>query len=247
MQGKREGDINVTRPTQSICGFRHVFSQPDMRIGIVAATRFEIEAVSRFVEQQTGNSPHHFTTIITGVGMLATTYCLLQQILKQPFDWLLQAGIGGSFSEKFSLTDTVLVQKEIMGDLGVEEEEFQDIFDMGFARENEFPFTGKSLFNPHIPQWNKLQLPLAQGITINEITTRPGRIAALQQKYGCDVESMEGAAFHYVCLQKGICFLQLRSISNRVGERNKKNWKIREAIETLNTQAIRIIEQITAS
>lgn len=241
----RERDISGR--IQSICGFRRVFSHTDMRIGIVAATRLEIETVSRFVEQLADSRPHRFTIIITGVGMLSTTYALLEHIRQQPFHLLLQAGIGGSFSEKFSLTDTVLVQEETMGDLGVEEQGFQDVFDMGFAGADQFPFTGKRLVNPHIHQWNGLQLPVARGITINEITTRTARIAALQQKYGCEVESMEGAAFHYVCLQKSIPFLQLRSISNRVGERNKKNWKIREAIETLNKQAIRIIEQIKES
>jgi futalosine hydrolase len=59
------------------------------------------------------------------------------------------------------------------------------------------------------------------------------------------VESMEGAAFHYVCLMEKIPFLQLRGISNYVGERNKANWKIRESIDALNQQLIKMINQIT--
>ncbi|MBE7172703.1 MAG: futalosine hydrolase [Williamsia sp.] len=216
-----------------------------MRVGIVAATQFEIEPARRFVEQLPADFPHRFAVVLTGVGMLPTTYQLLEQIGQQPFDLLLQAGIGGGFSEKFSLAEVVLVQDEVIGDLGVEEEEFKDVFDMGFAAADGFPFHGKRLVNPFISRWNKLSLPLARGLTINEITTRPARIEALQQKYGCEVESMEGAAFHYVCLQKNIPFLQLRAVSNRVGERSKKNWKIKESIESLNKQLIRIIEQIT--
>jgi futalosine hydrolase len=41
---------------------------------------------------------------------------------------------------------------------------------------------------------------------------------------------MEGAAFHYIGIMKSIPFIQIRGISNFVGERNKKNWKIDEAI-----------------
>ncbi len=55
------------------------------------------------------------------------------------------------------------------------------------------------------------------------------------EKFGAEVESMEGAAFHYVCLQQKINFLQLRSISNRVGERDKSKWKLKRQLKTLTT------------
>lgn len=214
-----------------------------MKIGIVAATPFEIAGVSRFIQQQ-AVTQHEYTVLISGVGMLLTAFYLTAQLHQHSFDLLVQAGIGGAFSDNLSLTDVVLIQQEVVGDLGVEEEGFKDVFDMGFAQKGVFPFTGKSLVNPHILQWNRLSLPLACGLTVNEITTRPERIAALQQKYGCEVESMEGAAFHYACLQQKTPFLQIRSVSNRVGERNKKNWRLKEAIQTLNEQVIRIIKQI---
>jgi futalosine hydrolase len=34
---------------------------------------------------------------------------------------------------------------------------------------------------------------------------------------------MEGAALHFVCLQEDISFIQLRAISNFVGERDSGN------------------------
>ncbi len=43
-------------------------------------------------------------------------------------------------------------------------------------------------------------------------------------------ESMEGAALHYVCLMEKIPFLQIRSISNYIGERNKKKWDMMDSI-----------------
>ena len=53
---------------------------------------------------------------------------------------------------------------------------------------------------------------------------------------------MEGAAFHYVCLQQKINFLQIRGISNMVGERDKTKWKIKKAIENLNNELLKIIK-----
>ena len=217
-----------------------------MLIGIVAATPFEIDTASRFIQEHAQSTEHQFRVLLTGVGMLSTSVYLTEQLQLQPFNLLLQAGICGAFNESLSLGETVLVGEELIGDLGVEEEGFKDVFDMGFAKENSFPFTAKRLVNPHMHRWMHLQLPVVRGLTINEITTRAARIELLQHKYGCEVESMEGAAFHYVCLQRGVPFLQLRSVSNFVGERNKANWKIKEAIENLNHQLIRIVEQITA-
>jgi futalosine hydrolase len=52
---------------------------------------------------------------------------------------------------------------------------------------------------------------------------------------------MEGAAFHYVCLTEKVPFLQLRAVSNYVGERNKKNWNIKLAIENLNKATIEVL------
>jgi futalosine hydrolase len=35
---------------------------------------------------------------------------------------------------------------------------------------------------------------------------------------------MEGAALHYTCLMEKIPFMQLRSISNYIAERDKSKW-----------------------
>jgi futalosine hydrolase len=55
---------------------------------------------------------------------------------------------------------------------------------------------------------------------------------------------MEGAALHYVCLLEKIPFLQVRSISNYIGERNKKKWNIKESINNLNKELIRLLESL---
>ena len=54
---------------------------------------------------------------------------------------------------------------------------------------------------------------------------------------------MEGAAFHYVCLMKNIPFLQLRAVSNYIGERDKSKWKIAEAIEEVNKACVELLER----
>ena len=65
-----------------------------------------------------------------------------------------------------------------------------------------------------------------------------------KERFNADIESMEGAAFHYVCLQQKINFLQIRGVSNVVGERNKANWKIKTAIKNMSKEALKIIKTL---
>lgn len=216
-----------------------------MHILLTAATTFEVQPVISFLQQH-GNrvQGHTVEVLITGVGMLYTTYRLTRHLARERPGLMIQAGIGGSFSLNLPPGQVVLVEREIVGDLGVEEGgDFKDIVDMGFLPADETPHRNKWLVNPHLDPWKKYGLPLVKGNTINEITTRAARIAQLQQKYAVAVESMEGAAFHYVALQEGIPFAQLRAVSNYVGERDKRKWKIKEAIGALNDQLIHILEE----
>ena len=87
-------------------------------------------------------------------------------------------------------------------------------------------------------------MPPAKGITVNKITDDAFQNKMIREKFSPAVESMEGAAFHYVCLLERINFLQLRAISNRVGERDKSKWKLKESIENLNKELLRIIENL---
>lgn len=217
-----------------------------MHILLIAATTFEIQAVTNFLQHQEHPLRGHTASIeVTGIGSMATTYHLTRSIRDKRPDYVLQAGIGGSFSRHFPPGRVVLIEKEMTGDLGVEENGvFKDLFEMGLQQDGEHAATSRWLVNPHTVNWESQGLALVNGVTVNEITTRASRIEQLQQNYGVTVESMEGAAFHFVCLQEGIPFLQIRSISNYVGERDKKVWKMKEAIAALNDQLINIFKTL---
>lgn len=106
------------------------------------------------------------------------------------------------------------------------------------------PYTGKNLVNNNYELLQQQNLPLVRSVTISEISTRPQRIQQLQQKYQPVVESMEGAAFHYVALTEKIPFIQLRAISNYVGERDKTKWKMKDSIALLNEKLKEIVERL---
>jgi len=213
-----------------------------MDILLAAATNFEIQPTINYLAERDcliGN--HRFDVLITGIGSMSTTYWLTKAIATQRPQLLIQAGVAGSFSDNYPPGSLVLVNKEVVGDLGVEENnEFKDVFDMGLPQITD-PYTGKNLENNQVELLQQYNLPLVKSVTVNEITTRPARIQQLQQKYQPVVESMEGAAFHYVALIEKIPYIQLRAVSNMVGERDKTKWKMKEAIATLNEQLIKMV------
>jgi len=217
-----------------------------MRVVITSATAGELTSEMRDLARVYNQKEIlHLTFHQSGVGMLSTAVSLTKMIEKNKPELVIQAGIGGCFNEAFALGDVVMIKEEHVADMGVEEElNWKDIFDLNLEDANHAPFTDKKLMNEHLKKFNLLQLPEVTAVTINEITTRPQRIQQLTAKYKPVIESMEGAALHYVCRDFNVPFIQIRSISNYIGERNKSNWKLKEAIENLNHTLANYIHQL---
>jgi futalosine hydrolase len=211
-----------------------------MQILLCAATHLEIQPTLDVLQER--NGMHQFIFCTSGVGLTATTYALTRAICTQKPELILQAGIAGSFDESLPLGKTVVVKSETLGDTGVMENgSFKTLFDLGLLSSNQHPWQKGWLKNPYTELLKDTGLLQVPGASINEISTNPERIHYLKNNLGAVIESMEGAALHYVALQEGIPFLQLRSLSNYVGERDKRKWKLKEAIDSLNVDLQRIL------
>ena len=198
------------------------------KIGIVAATQMEIAPIWN------KDLPGSIKTCITGIGVVATTYNLLLFIQNEKPDFLIQAGIAGCFDKKIPLSSFFVIEKDCFADLGVmENNKWVDMFDLGLIGKDSKPYEDAWLINKTQASIFKNE-NRATGITVNEITTSASKNSSWLNKYEATLESLEGAAFHYVCLMQGIPFLQVRTVSNYVGERDKNNWEAEKAILHLN-------------
>ena len=180
-----------------------------------------------------------------GVGLLASTVSIMKLVYEEKPDLIIQVGIAGCFDKSMKLGNVVAVKEDMLGDTGVEEEgKWKDIFDLKLEKPGYPPFEKKRLPNHHLEKYNLLKLPEVAAVTINEVSTRPDRINQLIKKYNPSLESMEGAALHYVCREMNVPFLQMRAISNYIGERDKTKWKMKEAIENLNQHVLKYIDKL---
>ncbi len=211
---------------------------------VIAATPIEIRPLLEKLKE--GNIPIsnsiQLDVLITGIGLLATSYSLQKQIqLKRP-DLIIQAGVGGCFDKKMKLGRVFIIKKEAIADQSVVElNALKTLFDLDLVPANQPPYQKGWLVNPH-PIVKKLRLPKVTGVSVNEITTQVQKVRFYKKQFNPQIESMEGAALHYVALQEGIPFIQLRSTSNYIAERNKKNWNMPAAIHSLNQSLLNLLQ-----
>ena len=205
-----------------------------MKILLLSATQQEIQPFLLTLDA----IPFKPDVLIGGLGVTATAYHLTKQLHHHHYDLVIQAGVAGKFENGSELGEVVIVKQDCFADLGaVEQNEFKTIQQMGFSNEPEWYINNLHLLN-------KLAYKQVKAITVNTVTDDAIAIKRLQLKWAADIESMEGAALHYVCQHQQTNYMQLRSISNVVGIRDKSQWHLKEAIENLNTELSSIIKKL---
>lgn len=212
---------------------------------LIAATPIEINPfLTQLRNGELQHLPVSVDVLITGIGLTATTYSLSRQLFTKRPDLVIQAGVGGCFDNSIPTGSVMAVKKEAIADQSVIElNSLKTLFDLKLVPENQFPFSKGWLVNKN-EVLKKTRLKKVSAISVNEITTDRKKVKFYQEHFSPVVESMEGAALHYVCLKENIPFIQLRAVSNYIAERNKKNWNMKESIINLNTELIRLFNQL---
>jgi futalosine hydrolase len=227
-----------------------------MNILLVSATNNEIRPLTGTLtltgEKNDGLTQYQFRDIfidilVTGIGMTATAFHLGKQLSPKKYDLCINAGICGSYNPEIKIGDVIEVVEENFSEFGAEEaDQFKSIFEIGLMDPDDPSFRHGKLFNPAQSKYNIISgLLKVKGITASTIHSNESLIQKMKEQFGPDTESMEGAAFFYSCLLSGIPFYEIRSVSNYVGERDRKKWDIPLAVENLNSVLFNILEELS--
>jgi futalosine hydrolase len=206
---------------------------------VVAATAKEIKP---FIELTRTGDINNTDILISGIGLTASTYHLAKQVALKKYDLVIQAGVGGCFDLRIPLGAVVAVKQDAIADQSVVElERLKTLFDLNLVPQDQYPYKKGWLINPNKGVLKKTKLKIVKGISVNQISTSKQMIKFYRDVFDPVTESMEGAALHYVCLMENVPFVQIRSISNYIGERNKQKWDMMNSIVNLNEALLKII------
>ncbi len=218
-----------------------------MRVIITAATNTEWMPSFQKINPMYVSNNKKFSVGFheSGIGMLASSVSLMKMFTQETPTLIIQVGIAGCFDKKIPLGKVFAVKDDFAGDIGVMENKvWKDLFDMKFDKPNDPPYEKKSLPNPWLNQFNVLKLPTKKGVTVNTIITDKTKIDLLSGRYKAVLESMEGASLHYIGRDLTAPFIQIRAVSNYVGERDKSKWKIQEAIYNVNETLLNYLDAL---
>jgi futalosine hydrolase len=211
------------------------------KILFVTATSVEAEAIGRLPGSRTVQGSYligdsGIMVLVAGVGSISTAWEMQKWLsVNGKPDLAINVGIAGSYKEEIKIGDVVMPLTDCFADAGIEDgNNFLTLSEAGLTDANEFPFSGGLIHTDQLYAGQMRGIVKAvSAITVNTATGSDTTIDRLVKKYNPDIETMEGAAFFYICSKEKIPFLALRAISNIVEIRNKNNWDIKLALLNL--------------
>jgi futalosine hydrolase len=81
-------------------------------------------------------------------------------------------------------------------------------------------------------------------ITASQVTGVTSEAEELGARWEALAESMEGAAAAHVCALYGVPFLEVRGISNLVGDRDRARWQVRRAVAAASWATRAIVDAL---
>lgn len=209
------------------------------RILIMTAVEAEREAVLRGLK-----GDERFDVVLADVGPASAAANTAFALAKNHYDLVISAGIGGGFVGRAGIGSVVLGTESIAADLGAETAN-------GFASVDELGFgTVKIDCEPSLVAalttvLRKTELDVKTGsiLTVSTVTGTKVTADTLAHRYpNSTAEAMEGYGVAVAAEHLNIPFLEIRTISNAVGPRNHDEWRIGDALASLEKTCAILLE-----
>lgn len=193
---------------------------------------------------------HRCLLVVTGVGPVNAALSI-GRVLGENKDvcGVVNLGVAGSFDlEQAPLGSVVAADSEIWPEYGLHTAEGID------PRGIKFPVLEYTGVDGQYSVWDRIELEPEKGfrllklsapkdllkgasMTVSGVTGTEERARMLTERYAPLTENMEGFSLALACLQAGIPFLELRTVSNLVGSRKPEHWKLDDALQALGRHA----------
>ena len=201
------------------------------------------------VELHTGSiNGREVATLVSGAGPVNMAGALGAVFTLQPPKMVMVTGCGGAFGGSGLLQgDVALATEEIHGQLGVEDgHPPAPPNDLPFLR-NRYPLDHalvERAFSAFANRTYAAKHKVLKGpfLTVATVTSRADTAAEYRRRYNVIMENMEGFAATALCKQYDIPMMELRAVSNMVGQTDRSTWKLDLAFERAQEAILSILE-----
>jgi futalosine hydrolase len=194
---------------------------------LVAAVDAEREAIQRRSES--------LSVIATGAGPAAAATGAAWMLASEPYELVVSLGIGGGFAPAAPVGSVVVSTRSVPADLGADSPEgFLPISKLGFAPPVDD--VDEEWCGAIVTALSDAGLHVVTGkvLSVSTVTGTAARAAELLALYpDAAAEGMEGYGVLTAATMASVPFVEIRTISNVVGPRDRDAWKIDEALDLL--------------
>jgi futalosine hydrolase len=161
--------------------------------------------------------------IAVGVGPVEAARGVVHALAAQRYAAVVNAGIGGGFRARASVGDAIVISVEHYVELGLED---GGTFPLpGGVELERIAYADAGLLA--LARTRLASVTVGTGITSATVTSTDARARALTARFDAHVESMEGFAVLRAAAAAAVPAIEVRGISNIVGDRAAGGWDFR--------------------
>lgn len=158
----------------------------------------------------------HVEVLVTGVGPVDAAANVSRALAQSSYDLVINAGIAGAFEGDTKIGDGVVVSEDAFE---LDLETGDPILLPDGLRAHDRVASDLTLVDALV----ELGFAAQRGVTVARVTATEASAARLADR-GAQTESMEGFAVLRAAEIAGVKAIQVRGISNRVGDRARSRW-----------------------
>jgi futalosine hydrolase len=213
-----------------------------MHVLVMTAVAVERDAVLRGLR---GDS--RFDVMLADVGPIAAAARTAAILATTNYDLVLSMGIAGGFVGQAAVGSIAVASECIAADLGAETPDgYLSLDQLGFGFTRIGVHT--ALADRVTEALRSADLPVSMGpiLTVSTVTGSAVTAAALAERVpGAIAEAMEGFGIASAAHYRSIPVLEIRTISNPIGPRDRTAWRMKEALDALEAVSSILLEVLS--
>jgi futalosine hydrolase len=171
------------------------------------------------------------TVLVCGIGPAAAAAATATALALSSYRAVLSLGICGGFRGAAEVGDVVVATDLVVADLGADSPEgFLAMGQLGWAEDEQG--VDPALVSAVAAVLG--EVVIGPVLTVSTVTGTSSRAQQLAERHGAVAEAMEGWGAVEAARPHGVPVLEVRTVSNEVGERNTDAWDIPRAFAALS-------------